>query len=184
MEQNLVDEYVEFVMKSMKDFEKIGNLIQGSEIPPARVNYALSMYYDTCLALNTEYQRWKIQKLNAELEYDAIYADWFAEAKAILVAENSSKSAKPALKEIEQQVKTDHKEEYYSWQRKLTSLEAKCDFYIRLREILNKYDNVLTNLAMSLRSELRALNIESRANVRNQFSPKTLAEQASSLPVR
>ena len=40
-----------------------------------------------------------------------------------------------------------------------------------MRETLNKFDNVLTNLAVNLRSELRALNIEDRANARQKFAP-------------
>ena len=61
--------------------------------------------------------------------------------------------------------------DYFAWQRKLVQAEMKCDHYIRMRETLNKFDNVLTNLAVNLRSELRALNIEDRANARQKFAP-------------
>jgi hypothetical protein len=45
----------------------------------------------------------------------------------------------------------------------MIAAEAKCEFFIRLRETLNKYDSILVGLAASMRSELRALNIEDRA---------------------
>lgn len=169
--EKLVDEYIAFVAETSSKFEKIGDLSVNNEITPEKVNYALSLYYDVCLMLNSEYQRLKIEKTALELEYEELYAQWFSESKQILLEENSSKSAKPALKEIEQQLKVMHKNDYFVWQRKLLSAEMKCEHYIRMREILNKFDSILTNLAVNLRSELRALNIEGRANARQKFMP-------------
>ena len=95
--------------------------------------------------------------------HEAKYAEWFQEAKASLYSVNEEKKAKPALKEIEQQIIATHRLDYFVWKRRLASAEAKCEFFIRLRETLNKYDGILTGLASSMRSELRALNIEDRA---------------------
>jgi len=167
----LIDEYIAFVQSTSKKYEQIGEIATGNEVTPGRVNYALSMYYDTCRMLNEEYQRVKVEKAALELEYEDLYAQWFHEAKELLMAENTGKSTKPALKEIEQQVKVTHKMDYFAWQRKLLQAEMKCDHYIRMRETLNKFDNVLTNLAVNLRSELRALNIEDRANARQKYAP-------------
>lgn len=167
----LIDEYIAFVQSTSKKYEQIGEIATGNEVTPGRVNYALSMYYDTCRMLNEEYQRVKVEKAALELEYEDLYAQWFQQAKELLMAENTGKSAKPALKEIEQQVKVTHRMDYFAWQRKLLQAEMKCDHYIRMRETLNKFDNVLTNLAVNLRSELRALNIEDRANARQKYAP-------------
>jgi hypothetical protein len=49
------------------------------------------------------------------------------------------------------------------WKKRLASADAKCDFFIRLRETLNKYDGILIGLASSMRCELRALSIMDRA---------------------
>lgn len=176
MNEKSIQDYIEFVQGCIQRFSSIGDLVQDNEVTPSKVNYALAHYYDTCLALNGEYQRYKIKRVHLELEYDALYADWFAEAKQQLKEENASKSAKPALKEIEQLIKVSHREEYYLWQKRLADAEAKCDFMLRMRETLNKFDNILTNIATSLRSELRALGIENRANARQQFNPKRLNE--------
>ncbi|MGL5913509.1 MAG: hypothetical protein ACRCZB_05035 [Bacteroidales bacterium] len=167
----MIEEYIEFVQKSIKKFSDIGDLVRGEEVPSDKVFKALASYYHICTTLNSEYQRIKIEKVGAELEYDDIYSEWFQEAKAELVAENTRTTAKPALKEIEQLIKHKHRNDYNLWKIKLASLESKCDFYIRMRETLHRYDSILTNLAVSLRSELRALNIEDRANAREKFAP-------------
>ena len=169
--EKLIDEYIAFVQSTSKKFESIGELATGNEVTPERVHYAMSMYYDTCRMLNEEYQRVKVEKTALELEYEDLYANWSQEAKEQLMADTSTRSATPALKEIEQQLKITHKMDYFAWQRKLIQAEMKCDHYIRMRETLNKFDNILTNLAVGLRSELRALNIEDRANARQKFTP-------------
>jgi len=101
--------------------------------------------------------------MDAEIEYEAKYAEWFQEAKSSLYLANEEKRAKPALKEMEQQIIATHKIDYFFWKRKLARAEAKCEFFIRLRETLNKYDSILVGLATSMRSELKALSIENRA---------------------
>jgi hypothetical protein len=160
---DFVEEYIQFVSENIEKFESIGDLIRLNEVPADKVFKAMANYYNVCLALNAEYQRTKVVKLDVEIEYEAKYSEWFQEAKAILYLANEEKKAKPALKEIEQQIIAMHRLDYFVWKKRLTSAEAKCEFFIRLREILNKYDSILVGLAASMRSELRALNIEDRA---------------------
>jgi hypothetical protein len=84
------------------------------------------------------------------------------------------------LKEIEQQIISEHRIDYFTWKKQLASADAKCDFFIRLRETLNKYDGILTGLAASMRSELRALNIEDRAeNMADRWGTKNSSENVS-----
>ena len=165
MEQQtgFIEGYVKFVTEEIAKFSSIGDLVRINEIPIDKVYKAMANYYNVCLALSAEYQRSKIEKLDAEIEYEAKYAEWFQEAKSALYFANEEKKAKPALKEIEQQIIASHKFDYFVWKRRLATAEAKCDFFIRLRETLNKYDSILVGLASSMRSELRALGIENRA---------------------
>jgi hypothetical protein len=160
---DFVENYIQFVSDEIKKFESIGDLVRMNEIPIDKVFKAMANYYNVCLALNAEYQRAKITKLDIEIEYESKYAEWFQEAKAALYSVNEEKKAKPALKEIEQRIIASHRLDYFIWKRRLASAEAKCEFFIRLRETLNKYDGILTGLAASMRSELRALSIEDRA---------------------
>jgi hypothetical protein len=164
--ENMVEEYILFVQDNIAKFKDIGQLIRHDEVAIDKVFKAMANYYNVCLSLNQEYQRLKIEKVNLEIEYEAVYAEWFQEAKTTLYSANEEKKAKPALKEIEQQIITLHKLDYFIWKRRIASAEAKCDFFIRLRETLNKYDGILTGLASSMRSELRALSIMDRAEER------------------
>jgi hypothetical protein len=160
---DFAEDYIKFVSEEIKKFESIGDLIRMNEVPVDKVFKAMANYYNVCLALSAEYQRAKIIKLDVEIEYEAQYADWFQEAKTAMYSANEEKKTKPALKEIEQQIIVSHKLDYFVWKKRLANAEAKCEFFIRLRETLNKYDGILTGLAASMRSELRALGIEDRA---------------------
>jgi hypothetical protein len=178
--ESIVEDYVLFVQENIVKFKDIGQLIRQDEVAIDKVFKAMANYYNVCLSLNQEYQRLKIEKVNLEIEYEAQYAGWFQEAKTTLYSVNEAKKAKPALKEIEQQIITAHRFDYFIWKKRLASAEAKCDFFIRLRETLNKYDGILTGLAASMRSELRALSIEDRAENRaDRWGTKTPSENSS-----
>jgi hypothetical protein len=164
--ENMVEEYILFVQENIEKFKDIGQLIRHDEVALDKVFKAMANYYSVCISLNQEYQRLKIQKVNLEIEYEALYAEWFHEAKTAVYSANEEKKAKPALKEIEQQIISEHRIDYFIWKKRIAGAEAQCDFFIRLREILNKYDGILVGLAASMRSELRALNIEDRAENR------------------
>ena len=160
---DFIADYVKFVSDNIEKFKSIGDLTRLDEIPIDKVFKALANYYNVCLSLNAEYQRSKIAKVDAEIEFEAQYAEWFQEAKTALYMVNEEKKTKPALKEIEQQIIASHKLDYFVWKRRLAKAEAQCNFFVRLRETLNKFDGILTSLASSMRSELRALGIEDRA---------------------
>jgi hypothetical protein len=161
--ENMVEDYILFVQENISKFKDIGQLVRQNEVAIDKVFKAMANYYNVCISLNQEYQRLKIEKVNLEIEYEAVYADWFHEAKLALYSATEDKKAKPALKEIEQRIISAHRLDYFIWKKRLAGAEAKCDFFIRLRETLNKYDGILIGLAASMRSELRALNIEERA---------------------
>jgi hypothetical protein len=160
---DLEETYLEFVERNIKEFQILGNLTAGDEIPIEKVFFSMSQYYNMALMLNSLYQREKIHLKDLELTYEAWYSDRFTEAKLAVRRQNESKSVKPALKEYEMYIKEAHREEYFTWQKRLALAESKCDFFLRMKETLNKYDNILCNLASAMRSELRALSIEDRA---------------------
>jgi hypothetical protein len=177
--ENIIENYVLFVQENIAKFKDIGQLIRQDEVAIDKVFKAMANYYNVCISLNQEYQRYKIEKVDLEIEYEAKYAEWFQEAKTALYSVNEQKKAKPALKEIEQQIITTHRFDYFIWKKRIASAEAKCDFFIRLRETLNKYDGILTGLAASMRSEWRALNIEDRAENRSNRWGTKAPEQSS-----
>jgi len=159
----LEQSYLQFVENQIKEFQILGDLTRGDEIPMDKVFHSMSMYYNTALMLNSLYQREKIRLKDLELSYEEWYSNRFADAKAAVRAENEGKNVKPALKEYEMYIKEAYRDDYFQWQRRIVDAECKCDFFLRLRETLNKYDNILCNLASAMRSELRALSIEDRS---------------------
>lgn len=160
-----VTDYIEYVQETINKFSSIGDLVQNDEISPNRLNKALGQFYDISLSLNAEYQRQKIQHAELETDYQIWYDNAFTEAKKIVLEENeSSKSAKPAMKEYEVKMRTVFKSEWREWNLALKKSEAKTQFLLRLRETLNKYDNILTTIAYNMRSEMKALSIEDRSN--------------------
>lgn len=160
-----ITEYIKYVQETIEKFSGIGNLIDNNEISPHRLNLALGQYYDISLALNSEYQRQKINHAHLETEYQIWYDEAFVKAKQEVLEENSrSSSAKPALKEYEIKLRTLFKSEWKEWNIALKESEAKTQFLLRLRETLNKYDNILTTIAYNMRSEMKALSIEDRSN--------------------
>lgn len=170
MENNseFIENYIKFINENIAKFEQIGDLVRDGVVPLDKVYKALANYYNVCLSLNSLYQQSKIEKLDAELLWEEMYAGWFSQAKESLYSITADKRAKPALKEIEQEIIAKHKLDYFVWKRKLATQDAKCDFFIRLRETLNKYDGILTALASSMRCEMRALGIEERAEANSE----------------
>lgn len=165
MSEELIQEYISYVKKTIERFSKIGDLIQNDEISPNQLNKALGQYYDISLMLNAEYQRQKIEHAHLETEYQIWYDEHFERAKNIVRDEYSeSRSIKPSVKEYETTLRRQFREEWREWDLRIKQSEAKVQFLLRLRETLNKYDNILTTIAYNMRSEMRALSIDSRSN--------------------
>lgn len=166
--KKMIEEYISFVQTNIAKFSELGQLTRLEEVPVDKVYKALASYYDVSLMLNTEYQRVKIEREALKLDYDMWYSERFELCKDEVISEYSSTKIKPSLTEIENRVKHKFPLEYASYQRRMTSAECECDFFIRLRETLLRQDNILTTLAQCMRSEMRALSIESRAEARSR----------------
>jgi hypothetical protein len=158
-----IERYIAFVEDATSRYKSIGDVTFNSqEISPPKLYKALADYYPVSSMLNAEYQRVKIEKLALELEFEERRSEWFAIARSALVSETTSK-AKPALTEVEMRMESMYQVEYFEFKARLMEAESRCDFYVRMRETLNKYDSVLTTLAYAMRSEMKALSLESRA---------------------
>lgn len=167
----LIEDYIRYVQETLSTFSKIGNLINGEEISPNLLNKALAEYYNTSLALNSEYQRQKINHSVLETEYQIWYDEKFLEAKRIVITEYSeTKSIKPSIKEYEIALRSSFKKEWLEWDLKLKDSDSKTQFLLRLRETLNKYDSILTTISNNMRSEMRSLSIDSRSNANPEIS--------------
>jgi len=164
MNTGVVERYIAFVEKTIGQFREMGSLLREDEVDTPSLNKALASYYDVSLSLNSEYQRQKIEHSQLELDYQQWYDEKFTEAKrAVLNEYANSKSIKPSVKEFEVQLRSENQAAWREWQDRLTELDARVQFLLRLRELLNKYDNILSTLSYNIRSEMKSLSIEGRA---------------------
>lgn len=161
----LVENYIDYVQKTIQEFSEVGELIINNEISPLKLNNSLAKFYSISLALNAEYQRQKINHSILETEYQLWYDEKFIESKRKVISEyENSRSIKPSVKEFEIELRRSYRDEWRDWDLLLKESEAKTQFLLRLRETLNKYDNILTTISNNMRSEMRSLSIESRSN--------------------
>lgn len=161
--KKIIENYIKFVQENIERFSDIGHLTRLTEVPIDLIYKALAKYYDVSLMLNSEYQRVKIDHEMLKQEYEMWYAEKFEVAKSEVASECASSKTKPALKEFEMRLKVKFALEYASYQRRLTVAECECDFFIRLRETLLRYDQILVTLSANMRSEMKSLSIENRA---------------------
>lgn len=163
--ENTIERYVSFVDKMIKEYQKIGDLIdEHNEVTPARVNTALSMYYKISTALIAEYQRQKIKYEALSIEYKEWEDQKFQDAKEKVIDTYQEKKIKPSVKEFETQMRIDNKVEYKQKTLELVEAESKMRFLLRLLENLNRYDSILTTISYNSRSEMRALSLDDRMN--------------------
>lgn len=158
-----VEDYIRYVQETQKEFSEMGNLISAGEVSPDKVNRALARFWKVSGMLASEYNRVKVELANAELTLEMKTDGWFEEARqAVIDLYRSERSIKPAVKEYEIQMRRAHAEEYYALKGRITDLEIRKDFLLRLRETLNKMDSILVTLSANMRSELKALSTDAR----------------------
>jgi len=176
MDKEIV-EYVKFIQEQIQKHKDSSQLINNNEITPAVINRALGEYSTVNLALIAEYNRLKAESFSMDLDYTKWWDDLFVKVRQNMIAETESKTIKIAVKEIEATVRNKNSEKYQEWQNKKFVQEGKVRFMIRLLDNWKKVDNVLVNISLNMRSEMKSLSLESRINqnrdrVRTEF-PKT-----------
>ncbi len=161
----IVERYVSFVDSMIKEYQKIGDLInEDNEVTPQRLNTALAMYYKISTAVIAEYQRQKIKYEALAIEYKEWEDKKFQESKQKVIDSYSDKKIKPSVTEFHVQMRTDNKEEYKKKNLELSEAESRMRFMLRLLDNLNRYDSILTTMSYNARSEMRALSLDDRMN--------------------
>ena len=172
MNEKQIEDYINFVQETTAEFSEIGNLINEDrgEVSPLKLNRALAQFYNISLALNSEYQRQKINHLALTTDYQEWYDNAFVRAKEKVIESYSggNKTIKPSIKEFETTLRVDNRKEWKEWELKVKTSEAKVRFLLKLRETLNRYDSILTTISYNMRSEMRALSIEDRSNAKTE----------------
>jgi len=168
MDEGRVKEYMDFVQSIQQKVNSVGSLVSGNEeVTPFAVNRALALYYNTNLELIRMYEEQKVRHLDIQNDFEQWYDEKFEECRDEIMNmyENvGGKSVKPAAKEYDTRVKTKYSAEYNRRKKALDVAESRVSYLRKLFEILKRYDTILTTISYNMRSELKSLSIEKRAN--------------------
>ena len=158
-----IDEYLEFVQEQIKSFQKNTRLIRDDQIFPETLNRALAEYGNVASMLNAEYQRAKVDQYRVDSEFNDWWDEVVSEARNEILESIEGKKY-PAYKEYELVAKERYREKYRAFQDRVYTAERRVSFLRRLIDTYKKQDQILVNLSLNMRSELRTLSLQDRMN--------------------
>ena len=150
--------------------QQMNQLVENGQCTPELLNTALANYASTSTWLITILETVEIEHNNLKLDYSVWESEKIIETKEKM-SFGMSKSLKLSQTEINAQMIVDNKAKYIEWQRQLQLAERKEGFYRRLNDMWKKNADIILCLSNNMRSELRSLSIENKAN-------KEIAEEA------
>jgi hypothetical protein len=160
----IIENYIQFVQETIEKYKQNVDLVGNGYLTPDMINEALANYSAVLFSLTAEYQRIKAQTYEKRLQFDSWWDEKFVETRRELNDTSLPASKWLSKQEIESEVRYRYKEEYQEWKRSLFELEHKESFYRQMLDNWKKIDNILTNLSLNMRSELKSLSLEDRAN--------------------
>jgi len=181
-----LEEYVKFVNTTVTNYQKSVQLVdkEADEVTPQMINTALSNYGGVSLMLIAEYNRKKAELRQEQIEYGKWWDEKYSNMRRKMQGE-VPKTTKIAQKEVEIEVRVQNRIEYDTKQACIFEAEQKVSFYLRLLDMWRKMDNILVNISFNMRSELRALSIDSRMNSQKaMMGSMPYKDQATPLPVK
>ena len=178
--------YIIFVENTMAEYKETMQLAKDDHLTPSRLNTALANYMVTGDKLLGMYAVAKAERLAVETNFEEWHDDKFMGVKQKVQAQldKDGKTSKPAVKELETQVRVENKIEYYALKRQTELAIFKERYFLRLVERFNRYDHILVALSNNMRQEMRTLNLENRMNydsTRNRV--RALDPKATRVPV-
>lgn len=167
-------DFTEYVQSMISKFSKNAQLIVDGEVSPKDLNRALAEYQSLNIALIGMYQKVKIEKSMAEIEYQKWYDNSFIKARNELNEDLESKKIKISVTEIETLVRNKNEKDYYEWQNSKILLEHKEAFILRLVEQFKKWDSILIAISNNMRQEMRTLDIYSKLDSDHKVSERKI----------
>lgn len=159
-----IEDYINFVQKMIQKYQKSVQLISDDRITPPSINSALANYGNVLFILTSEYQRKKSEAYELQLDFESWWDEKFTQSRQQLNNPELPASKWASKQELESYVRATYKNEYKEWKTKLFSVESKVSFYRQMLENWKRIENILVNLSLNMRSELKALSVEDRAN--------------------
>lgn len=162
-ESKVVADYIAFVQEQIALYQEFSTLSRLDHITPEAINSALANYQTIHTGLIGEYNRAKTNEYELNKKFSRWWDEKFYDVKKELNRNVNSK-IKISVTEYENELKFKYADEYWALKDELHVAETKTSFLRRLVESWKKFDNILVNLSLNMRSELRALSLENRIN--------------------
>lgn len=157
-------EYIDMVSAVVQKYRRYATLTDNEIITPDRLNGALANYGPILFTLTSEYQRKKAELISAQREFDMWWDERFVATRREINTNDIAGTKWLSKQELESETRVRNKEEFREKRSSLDRLERELSLYRQLVEGWKKIDNLLINLSLNMRSELRSLSIEDRAN--------------------
>ncbi len=155
-------EYIEFVNEQVKKYKKYTNLIYEDEISPITINTALANYGDVHAMLLAEYNRKKTEAHDAELQFQKWWDDKICKTRKMYNREDLAGVKWLSIKEIMAEARNQNSDEYIERNNKLFKKQSELKMISDLLEMWKSMDNILVNLSVNTRSEMKNLSIDKR----------------------
>jgi hypothetical protein len=164
--------YVNYVIEFIDEYKRQVKLVDKHDmILPSYLNRAIAEYGSHSATLVSEEARLRGYLKEVKRDFDKWNSRTFMEVRTRLNNESTSKK-QIAVKEIEMAVKTYHADKYYEFTEAMENTELKIDYIHNLASFWKKQDNMLSNLSYNMRSELKSLSVQSRANGETEQSKR------------
>lgn len=156
MNEDLNDEYIEFVLQSIANYKKYTDELNSDirEIHPEDVQHLLAIYQSTKLGILSDWQRRKSNYRQLNRQFKKWWSSKLLESKDKLTIPGKKY---PAVKDYTIQAECDNAQEYEDWQNKLQDAEDKTEFMKLLKEDWDSFQKTLVTINDNMKSELRSL---------------------------
>jgi hypothetical protein len=159
-----MEQFIQYVENTIAKYNQHSTLVNNNEVSPYLVCLALADYMYVNNMLLAEYQRRKVELCQVQDEFDDWMDDKFYQTRQAMITANAAKTSKIAVKEIDNRVKVENKDDYKAYRNKVREADFKVSFIRRLLESWKKLDSILCTLSSNLRTEMKALSLQDRIN--------------------
>lgn len=165
MEEKTAEEkYVEYVLDFIEEYKRQTKLIDRHDmILPSFLNRAIGEYGSHSATLTAEYARLAGYLSRTNRQYKQWWDKVFLSARTKLYNERTGTKT-ISVKEIESTARVDNESKYEEFNNAIEDTQLKLNFIGDLISFWKKQDNMLNNLSYNMRSELKSLSVQDRAN--------------------
>jgi len=156
--------YIDNVSKVIDLYKEYVSVIEGNNITPSVINEALANYEMILLTFIGEYSRKTHELFIVEEEFQSWWDERFVAVRRELNDSSLAASKWLSKSELQAETRVRYAKEYKEKNTKLFLKKEEVNLYRRLIDSWKKYDSMITNLSLNMRSELKSLSLQNRMN--------------------